>query len=163
MANLTKTQIDLLYRGASDPGGAIQPLTFKDKPPAALSAALGALRRKGLAEKASDGSWQITTAGRETVSPTSSSESPPATPANGNTDPEAPPVAAPLTKRRHILVLLQQEQGVSMAEMMQATGWQAHSVRALLSGLRKKDLAVVCTKQADGPSRYRISAEQAAV
>jgi hypothetical protein len=40
-------------------------------------------------------------------------------------------------KREIVLALLTRPEGASTAELMAATGWQAHTVRAALSTLRK--------------------------
>src|SRR5262245_61681813 len=45
-----------------------------------------------------------------------------------------------VTKRELMLTLLSQPAGVSIAEMMQATGWQQHSVRGFLAGTVKRKL-----------------------
>jgi hypothetical protein len=56
-----------------------------------------------------------------------------------------------------ILVLLKRPEGASIEELTAATSWQAHSVRAALSGLRKRDIAVGSERQ-DGVTRYRVMA-----
>jgi hypothetical protein len=63
------------------------------------------------------------------------------------------------TKGATILGLLQRRDGATLAEMIEATGWQAHSVRGFLSGaLRKKHgLVIASTKDAAGERRYRIT------
>jgi len=38
--------------------------------------------------------------------------------------------------------LLKRTKGATVAEIMNSTGWQAHSVRAALTGLRKKGMTV---------------------
>ncbi len=38
------------------------------------------------------------------------------------------------TKQERMLTLLSRPEGTSIAEMMQATGWQQHSVRGFLAG-----------------------------
>ncbi len=45
-----------------------------------------------------------------------------------------------------------------MAELMTATGWQAHSIRGVISGVLKKRLSlnVVLESSTDGTRRYRI-------
>ena len=63
------------------------------------------------------------------------------------------------TKADTILVLLQRPIGASIAELTKATGWQPHSVRAALTGLRKKDREVVRTKDDQGVTRYCIESE----
>ena len=63
------------------------------------------------------------------------------------------------TKADTILDLLQRPTGASIAELTKATGWQPHSVRAALTGLRKKAREVVRTKDNQGVTRYYIAAE----
>jgi hypothetical protein len=65
------------------------------------------------------------------------------------------PVAVAGSKQSTLITLLRT--GASMAELLAATGWQAHSVRGVISGvLRKKlGLKVVCTGEA-GSRLYRI-------
>jgi len=55
---------------------------------------------------------------------------------------------------------LQRPEGATLAAIMKATSWQAHSVRGYLSGtLRKKmGLNVVATKAEDGGRHYSITA-----
>ena len=54
-----------------------------------------------------------------------------------------------------VLALLQREEGASLAELTQATGWQAHSARAFLTGLKQKGHIITRDKD-EGGSRYRI-------
>jgi Protein of unknown function (DUF3489) len=54
--------------------------------------------------------------------------------------------------------LLSRTRGATLAEMEDATGWQTHSVRAFLSGLRKEGIGPVWETRKDGVSAYRISA-----
>ena len=42
------------------------------------------------------------------------------------------------TKSATILNLLRRPKGASIAQLQKATDWQAHSIRAALTGLRKK-------------------------
>ena len=47
--------------------------------------------------------------------------------------------AAPrVTKGAKLLALLQTGTGASLEDMTEATGWQPHTVRAALTGLKKK-------------------------
>jgi len=60
------------------------------------------------------------------------------------------------TKLDTLEKLLRRNQGASLAELMRATGWQAHSVRGALAGaLKKRGLAITSTKEKD-VRRYRI-------
>ena len=63
------------------------------------------------------------------------------------------------TKQSQVIALMQRHEGVSLAELIEATHWQPHSVRGVISGiLRKKlGLTVTCTSSPEsGESRYRI-------
>jgi len=60
-----------------------------------------------------------------------------------------------------VIALLKRDSGASLADMTKATGWQAHSARAVLTGFRKKGFILEKTK-ADGVTRYKITAEPAA-
>ncbi|MDP8988941.1 MAG: DUF3489 domain-containing protein [Acidobacteriota bacterium] len=64
------------------------------------------------------------------------------------------------SKAAKILDLLKRADGATLAELMKATGWQAHSVRGFLSGTvsKKLGLAVTSTKVEDGERTYSIKA-----
>lgn len=68
---------------------------------------------------------------------------------------EAP---APSTKTDIVLKKLKSAKGITVQALMEATGWQAHSVRGFLSGTVKKKLGhkVVSEIGKDGQRRYRI-------
>ena len=52
--------------------------------------------------------------------------------------------------------LLTKEGGTTVAEMMDATGWQQHSVRGAMAGaLKKKRGLVITSDKIDGVRRYR--------
>jgi Protein of unknown function (DUF3489) len=63
-----------------------------------------------------------------------------------------------VTKQERLLTLLSRPEGASIAEMMQATNWQQHSVRGFLAGTVKKKLGFLLTtsKAAGDVRRYRI-------
>ncbi|MER8583350.1 DUF3489 domain-containing protein [Mesorhizobium sp. M1423] len=65
--------------------------------------------------------------------------------------------AAP-TKTDIVLKKLKSAKGVTIRALMDATGWQAHSVRGFLSGTVKKKLGheVLSETGKDGLRRYRI-------
>ena len=64
------------------------------------------------------------------------------------------------SKAATILDLLKKPDGATLAELMKATGWQAHSVRGFLSGTvsRKLGLTVTSTKVEDGERSYSVKA-----
>jgi DNA-binding transcriptional regulator PaaX len=55
--------------------------------------------------------------------------------------------------------LMRRPTGASLAEITRATGWQPHSARAVISGLRKAGLAITRTR--DGKTSYYRIGEQA--
>jgi hypothetical protein len=69
------------------------------------------------------------------------------------------PQAGPRTgsKRAKVLALLARTNGASLAELMKATGWQAHSVRGFLStASRKRGVAIESLKNGKGERVYRV-------
>jgi hypothetical protein len=63
-----------------------------------------------------------------------------------------------VTKQERMLTLLSRPEGASIAEMMQATDWQQHSVRGFLAGTVKKKLGLSLTSFTPhgGVRRYHI-------
>jgi hypothetical protein len=55
----------------------------------------------------------------------------------------APGAPAQQTKKGCILVLLQRPAGATIDDLMTATNWQSHSVRAALTGLRNEGRDIV--------------------
>jgi hypothetical protein len=63
------------------------------------------------------------------------------------------------SKQAVVVDLLSRPGGASINEMMKATGWQAHSVRGVISGAlkQKRGLAIISEKSKAGDRRYRIA------
>ncbi len=63
------------------------------------------------------------------------------------------------TKSAIVRKLLSRKSGADIAALQDATGWQAHSVRAALSTLRKAGYTIDKTppKSGGGPVVYRIT------
>ena len=76
---------------------------------------------------------------------------------------DAPPKATipvqPKGKLGTVVALLRRDDGASVPEMMEATGWQAHSVRGALAGALKTKLKleIASSKVEGGERRYRIT------
>lgn len=64
--------------------------------------------------------------------------------------------ATPPTKTAQMSKLLARTRGATMAELGAATGWKPHSIRALLSGMRKRGVSVLREPRKTGETAYRI-------
>ena len=62
------------------------------------------------------------------------------------------------SKQSMIATMLRQKGGAPLADLMTATGWQSHSVRAALTGLRKAGHQIERQRDAAGATRYRLVA-----
>jgi Protein of unknown function (DUF3489) len=63
------------------------------------------------------------------------------------------------SKLAQVIELLQRDHGATIDELIAATGWLAHTTRAALTGLRKRDYAVAIDRSDDKRgSFYRIPA-----
>lgn len=145
MQKLTKTQKRLLETAAARDDGTLLPipndLTLKG---GKLTASLKSLASRGLVERPGSDSgegWRITEAGCRSV----------------GREPPRWHTSKRVTKADEIVDLLSQSGGATMPDIVRATRWQAHSVRAAISGLRKRGLAVIRTVTEEGVSHYRIA------
>ena len=77
-------------------------------------------------------------------------------PAEGRASSTAQPKSVLVTK------LLRRGKGATLAELQDATAWQPHSVRAFLSGLRKKGEVLVKEQRKSGDTAYRLPVGRAA-
>jgi Protein of unknown function (DUF3489) len=68
---------------------------------------------------------------------------------------EAAPKPEP-SKSDIVKKLLSRKTGATIDELGAATNWQPHSVRAFLSGLRKKGSTITREERRDGAKAYRI-------
>ena len=63
------------------------------------------------------------------------------------------------SKLARVIALLERDHGATLAELIAATGWLAHTTRAALTGLRKRGYAVAIDRSDDNRgSFYRIPA-----
>ena len=67
---------------------------------------------------------------------------PKAEPAPDDTDTAKPVAIRAGTKQAQIIAMLQRPKGATVAEMVEATGWLAHTVRGSISGALKKKLGL---------------------
>ena len=65
---------------------------------------------------------------------------------------------SPPTKQSLLIALLERKRGATLDELTHATGWQAHSVRGVMSGVLRKRLGLnVQGELFDGVRHYRIT------
>lgn len=188
MAKLTDTQLVILSAAIQRTDGAILPLPKSIKARgAALTRLIDALKRNRLImalprdpDAPIDGRTEptlvITDAGRRAIgaeetgepTPSPSSTNEAAGEPNGDVPSlnaaEPPAPASTGTKIARVVTLLRSEAGATLAEIIEATGWQAHSVRGAISGTLKKKLGLtVISDKVEGRGRvYRITDGQRA-
>jgi hypothetical protein len=56
--------------------------------------------------------------------------------------PSAPRKPREGTKQETVLALLRRDEGATIAQIIEATGWQSHTVRGFLAGLKRKGITV---------------------
>src|SRR3954465_10583317 len=65
------------------------------------------------------------------------------------------------SKQARVITMLRSPDGVTIAAMMKATGWQQHSVRGFLAGVVRKKLKLkLNSKKIEGSRVYSISGGQ---
>ena len=176
MPKLTDTQSLILSRAASRPGNLAMPLPEGLHGAAAQKAVTAMITRGWLEEVDADlrrgeplwretgdghGTTLIATeAGLEAIGiepveasavatarrakPQLDAEPAPTTEANDTPKPVAIRAG---TKQAQIIALLQRPEGASIAEIVEATSWQAHTARGAISGALKKKLGLPVTSE----------------
>jgi Protein of unknown function (DUF3489) len=68
----------------------------------------------------------------------------------------AQPPAKQQSKQSQLIELLKKKTGTTIEEMMVLTGWQAHTVRGIISGALKKRLGLNVVSTVSGSNGIRI-------
>jgi hypothetical protein len=63
------------------------------------------------------------------------------------------------SKKAAVIALLARPDGAAISDLIGVTGWQVHSVRAALTGLRKEGKDLVRAKDATGVTHYRLATQ----
>jgi hypothetical protein len=173
---ITERQLDLITRAHCDAGGLIEPLL--DLKGGAKLKMIASLAQRGLIEQI-DGQWRITRAAiaiikgeaqpQEVLPPVGAKGS--AAPSLAD-DPELeaavasaeaswqqaqPDVAAKRgrenSKQALVIEMLKRPEGATIAQISEATGWQAHTVRGTFAGALKKKLGLaIVSEKIEGPA-----------
>ncbi|KRB82302.1 hypothetical protein ASE00_09465 [Sphingomonas sp. Root710] len=170
MTKLTDMQLVLLTTACQREDGSLLP------PPESLGAqaarirkAVEALIKKGFAAEregmAAAQAWRsdgdlvigvtVTDAGRAIIDPPSTKNNKDASVDSASA--VTPAASRPASKQAQVIDLLKRNGGATLTDIVELTGWLAHTSRAALTGLRKKGYAVTSEK-VEGVTRYQISA-----
>ena len=60
------------------------------------------------------------------------------------------------TKRELVLGMIREKTGATLAEIMKATGWQAHSVRGFIAATGKKLKVTIRSTKDEAGRRYKL-------
>jgi hypothetical protein len=71
-----------------------------------------------------------------------------------------PPASREGSKIGAVLHLLGREEGATATDLCEASGWLPHTMRAALTGLRKKGHAIELVNLSDGRRAYRLTSQQ---
>lgn len=75
-----------------------------------------------------------------------------------NSEPASPRKARNHTKQAQLIAMLRGKEGATIAQIVEATGWQPHTVRGAFAGALKKRLGLTVTSEKVGGVRvYRLS------
>jgi hypothetical protein len=168
---LTASQQDVIAFAAENTGGIIEWFP-KNINGGARQKVLSALKNHGLVE-CLDGTWVLTDAGfgamamqrpvQPVETPAASAEPEVLTINNHSValaDLAQPPAKRTRanSKQAQVIALLQRPEGATIAQIMEATQWQQHTIRGTFAGAFKKKLGLNITsnKEAGGDRIYRI-------
>ncbi len=167
MTKLTDTQLVILNAAAGRDDRAVLPLPKSLKVnKGAATTVLKTLLKKGLVEETpaalGDEHWREDDAGHKLVLTITDAglaglDEEPAKPTSRRTSKRsgvASKNGTPTGKAGTILALLKRPEGAPLADLERATGWQPHSIRAALTGLRKRGITITRSKD-DGVTIYR--------
>ncbi len=153
---LTDTQTAVLQAAADQPAGRIAwfPESVKG---GARTKVLQGLVSRGLAKAVGDG-HRLTAAGYAAIGRTRPDAKKAAPREPEAADTRAPRRTRENTKQAAMLALLGRPKGTTIAELVEATGWQQHSVRGAIVNLAKHLGITIGSEKTEGGRIYRIAA-----
>jgi hypothetical protein len=176
MAKLTDTQLVILNTASKRDSRLLLPFsrTLKLNPASTTKVIKGLLAKKLIEERPAakdEKDWRTDDDGRHTLVITNAGlqalgietedtpardDQPAATPARTRSARPAGDGPAPKKggKLDGVLNLVRRAHGATIEDLQDATGWQAHSVRAALTGLRKQGVEITRSKNGDGVTTY---------
>jgi hypothetical protein len=156
-STLSETQIKVLKAAAKSEDGNIEPLPEQLKGGARTRMIQGLLSRELIEQRGCDdnAAYHLTCAGYAAVDRTRPVTSAPESPAAAKSS-----RSQDNSKQALMIGMLKRPEGATLAQIVEATGWQSHTVRGAISGSLKKKLGLaVESSKADGAERiYRINA-----
>lgn len=149
MTTLSDTQKAILLNAHKREDGKILPFPKHVKAKGgAITKVLHSLQSKGFIEEDAGGSFIITTEGQraagvkiadeELHDDESAAQEPEEPTVKEKPAPTAKASGTPKGKLGEMLTLLKREEGATITDLMEAAGWQKHSVRGAISGQLKK-------------------------
>jgi len=154
-ALLSTTQEDILELASSREDGMVLPFPDDLKlKGGAVHKVLNSMVSKGFIKKVEGDDFIITNKGRKAIDADLVEEEPeiekPATEGTEEAETEAEPViptktgkVTPTGKLGQMLAFLKREEGATVTDLMEVTGWQKHSVRGAMSGQLKKKYGLI--------------------
>jgi Protein of unknown function (DUF3489) len=157
---LTATQQAILAHAHQNTQGKIEWFPENIKGGARQKVLDGLFNRALITKSASD--WFIAAEGYDAlgVPRKGSAKAPTAKTTDAPINPK-PPRTRENSKQAQMIGLLKRSDGATLNELIEATGWQAHTVRGAMAGALKKKLGLTITSdKTTGQERtYRISSE----
>lgn len=155
MGQISPAQQRILTAAAKHPEADVREQMQHVKSPAIRDKIIESMLKHGLVaegRRAEDVVYVITDAGLEAVG-AARKPKPEATPRK--TEPGEP---KGVSKQQTIIDLLERPEGATLKQLMDATGWQKHSLHGAMANMKKKlSIAIESTKEKDGERIYRIA------